>query len=97
MLFKAGLRQMPTFSIAAAVFNMPLIYGLALYGLSTVVLVLALRDGELSLLYPVISLTYAWVTILSFMYLGESVNPFKIAGLCTIILGVTLLGRTSKR
>ena len=29
-------------------------------------LVLALRDGELSMLYPIIALTYVWVTLLSY-------------------------------
>ena len=39
--------------------------GYALYGLSTVVLIVALKYGQLSILYPVIALTYVWVTILS--------------------------------
>jgi hypothetical protein len=29
-----------------------------------VLMVFALRDGELSILYPIIALTYVWVTIL---------------------------------
>src|SRR3984885_1505635 len=39
--------------------------GYAPYGISAVLLVLALRQGELSLLYPVFTLTYVWVTALS--------------------------------
>ena len=97
ILFKTGLKVMPTFSVAALLVNWPLLLGLACYGGSTVLLVLALREGELSLLYPVISLTYAWVTILSFFWLGESFNIFKVAGLATIIGGVCLLGMKSKR
>ena len=38
---------------------------------------LALRDGELSLLYPVIALTYVWVTVLSLVIFHEAMNPFK--------------------
>jgi multidrug transporter EmrE-like cation transporter len=97
LLFKAGLKVMPHFSVAALLVNWPLLLGLACYGGSTVLLVLALREGELSLLYPVISLTYAWVTILSYFWLGESLNIFKVAGLATIISGVCLLGMKSKR
>jgi multidrug transporter EmrE-like cation transporter len=97
ILFKLGLRAMPHFSVAALMVNWPLLLGLTCYGGSTVLLVLALREGELSLLYPVISLTYAWVTILSILWLGESFNPFKALGLVTIIGGVGLLGRNQKR
>ena len=38
-------------SVAALITNYPLWAGLACYGASTVLLILALRDGELSLLY----------------------------------------------
>jgi len=55
--------------------NLPLLSGLVLYGLSTVLLVLALKDGELSLLYPVIALTYVWVTVLSLVLLHDRRTP----------------------
>ena len=43
--------------------NLPLFGGLACYGISTILLVLALRYGELSVLYPIMALTYVWVKI----------------------------------
>jgi multidrug transporter EmrE-like cation transporter len=67
--------------------------GYSLYGVSTVLLVLALRKGELSLLYPVIALTYVWVTILSAMVFHEAFNAFKLAGVAIIVSGVAVLGR----
>lgn len=70
--------------------------GYALYGLSTVVLIVALKYGQLSILYPVIALTYVWVTILSVVLYGEVMNPFKMLGLTTVILGVVILGRGMK-
>ena len=76
--------------------NLPLFGGLACYGLSTILLVLALRYGELSVLYPIIALTYVWVTILSVGFLGETVNAFKLMGLVFIVLGVAVLGRKDK-
>jgi len=59
--------------------------------------VLALRDGELSLLYPVIALTYVWVTALSFLIFHETVNPYKIAGIVSIVVGVAVLGRGGRK
>jgi drug/metabolite transporter (DMT)-like permease len=77
--------------------NLPLLCGLALYGLSTVLLVLALKDGELSLLYPVIALTYVWVTVLSLVILHDKPNPYKLAGIAVIVIGVSVLGRGGKK
>lgn len=77
--------------------NLPLLGGYCLYGLSTALLVLALRDGELSLLYPVIALTYVWVTILSVVFFQETINVFKAIGITTIVFGVVVLGRSGTR
>ncbi len=96
ILFKLGLHAMRQLDPLAVLTNLPLMSGLALYGVSTVLLVLALREGELSLLYPVISLTYAWVTVLSVVWLGEHIDVYKTAGIVVIIAGVALLGRERK-
>jgi multidrug transporter EmrE-like cation transporter len=77
--------------------NWPIWAGLSLYGLFTVLLIFALRDGELSVLYPVIALTYVWVTFLSVWLFHETMNPFKACGITVIILGVVVLGRGSGR
>lgn len=72
--------------------NLPLMGGLCLYGLSAILLVLALRHAELSMIYPVIALTFVWVTILSAVVFGESMTLYKIAGIASIVAGVALLG-----
>jgi drug/metabolite transporter (DMT)-like permease len=77
--------------------NAALLGGLSLYGVFTVLLVLALRDGELSVIYPIISLTYVWVTFLSMIFFNESLNPYKGGGIAIIVLGVTILGRGGGR
>ncbi len=101
ILMKYGLQtKLPTEPLPilmAVITNLPIMAGFTLYGLNTAILVLALRNAELSLLYPVISLTYVWVAILSLMVFGETMNPYKIAGLTIIVLGVAILGRTDKK
>ena len=94
---KTSGMQMTTITVAALLVNWPLWIGLGLYGFSTILLILALRDGELSLLYPVISLTYVWVTIMSVMAFHESINAYKIAGIVVICAGVGLLGKGSRK
>ena len=76
--------------------SVPLLAGYCLYGINTVLMVFALRDGELSTVYPFIALTYVWVTMLSIMYLGESLNAFKVLGVTIVVIGVAVLGRKPK-
>jgi drug/metabolite transporter (DMT)-like permease len=77
--------------------NYPLWIGLACYGVFTLLITLALRDGELSVLYPVISLTYIWVVFLSVLVLHEPLTAWKIAGVSLICLGVAFLGMGGKK
>jgi multidrug transporter EmrE-like cation transporter len=76
--------------------NLPLIAGYGLYAIMTVMIVIAFKDGELSVLYPIISLSYVWVTALSYFIFHDSVNLYKLAGLALIIGGVAVIGRGSK-
>lgn len=77
--------------------NVPLIGGLAVYGVGAVLMIVALKHGELSVLYPLISLSYVWVAILSVILFQELMNPLKIAGICVIMAGVAVLGRGAHR
>ena len=80
-------------SLIALITSVPLIGGLAVYGVGSVLMIVALKHGELSLLYPLISLNYVWVAILSVMLFQEEMNPLKIAGICVIMIGVAILGK----
>lgn len=76
--------------------NYPLWIGLACYGVFTLLITVALRDGELSTLYPVISLTYIWVIFISVLLLHEPLTAWKIVGVGLICCGVGLLGISGK-
>ncbi len=94
---KTGANRMTGAGLLGMASNLPLMAGYCLYGLSTLLLVLALKDGELSLLYPVIALTYVWVTVLSFLIFHDSINPWKLAGIVLIVSGVAVLGKGGRR
>jgi len=96
ILMKTGANQLVGQSLSGILSNVPLLAGYCLYGLSTLLLVLALRDGELSLLYPVIALTYVWVTILSRVIFHDQLSVSKVTGIAVIIAGVVVLGRNTK-
>ncbi len=57
---------------------------------------LALRDGQLSVLYPIIALTYVWVTILSPMFFNDVINAYKVIGVGLIVAGVSFIGLGSR-
>jgi len=97
ILMKMGVSKVTSLNPLALATNMPLVAGYALYGLFCLMMILALRQGELSLLYPVISLAYVWVTILSYFVFHDTLNPTKLLGIGTVMIGVALLGRQRKK
>jgi drug/metabolite transporter (DMT)-like permease len=98
VLFKLGTNLLNrNFSVAGALTDFPLLGGLVLYGLGAAMMVVALRHGELSLLYPLISLSYVWVAILSVLIFRETMNPYKIAGICVIMAGVAVMGSGARK
>jgi len=77
--------------------NRDLFIGYALYGISTVLLTIAFKFGELSMLYPVIALSYVWVTTLSIYLYGEQLNVYKVLGLLSVMAGVGVIGLGMRR
>ncbi|MEK6852951.1 MAG: EamA family transporter [Nanoarchaeota archaeon] len=80
----------------ASIFNFSLIFGLVLYGIALLIVLKAFQHGELSVLYPVLALSYIWVIFFSYFFLNESLGIWKILGALTIFVGVTLIGVGSK-
>jgi drug/metabolite transporter (DMT)-like permease len=98
VLWKYGtirLGEHPT--LPMLIHDVPLFAGLAIYGFGAILMILALKHGELSVLYPLISLSYVWVAILSVLLFHESMPAAKIAGICIIMAGVATLGRGAHR
>jgi uncharacterized membrane protein len=81
------------FSFISLITNLPLIGGFVLFGLGGLTLVLALKQGELSIIYPFISLSFIWVTLLSIFFLGEKLVPMQWLGLIIVALGVVFVAR----
>jgi len=79
-------------SFKALATNYNLMMGVFLYGASTIIFIPALRGGELSVLYPFVSLSYIWVSLLSVRLLDEKMNKLKWLGILLIIIGVSFIG-----
>ena len=102
LLIKSGANTLPghlSFDVAsllAIVTNIKVIAGYSLYGINTLLLVLALRHAELSILYPIIALTYVWVSLLSIFVLHENMNWDRAIGIALIVFGVAVIGRETR-
>jgi drug/metabolite transporter (DMT)-like permease len=72
--------------------NPPLILGVALYLGSSVIYASGLRGGQLSVLYPMVSLGYIWTIVWARVFFKEAFTARKMAGLGLILLGVALVG-----
>lgn len=81
--------------IATLVLNWRLAAGVGLYLLSFVFYFLGVREGELSVLYPMVALGYIWTMFWSRLFFGEPLTRRKAGGILLILAGVALLNAGS--
>src|SRR3989344_4346863 len=74
LFFKFGANKL---SLENLFSNYLLFIGIILYIVALVIFILALKNNELSLLYPLYATSYIWVSLLSMFFLNETMNIFK--------------------
>jgi len=72
--------------------NTRLVLGVTLFLGSSVFYALGIRGGQLSVLYPMVSLGYIWTLLWSRLFFNEPFTRAKFAGLGLILLGVFFVG-----
>jgi uncharacterized membrane protein len=72
--------------------NWNLIIGVACYGFGTIVFIPALKGGDLSVLYPLVAVSYVLVCLYSIKMLKEKMNTLKWIGIALIMVGVMFIG-----
>ena len=88
LLFKTGANGATGFH---DYLNSRLALGFLLYGLSSVLWVMALSRAPLSRVYPFTILTFVLVYVSSFVLLGERVTGQVIGGAALTILGLVVI------
>jgi drug/metabolite transporter (DMT)-like permease len=90
VFLKLGSRHLDRGLVGAL--NWELAAGIALFVGSSVPFVMALKHGELSVLYPMVSLSYAWAMLWSRIFFKEVITKAKIGALAMILGGIVCIG-----
>lgn len=90
ILYKIGANKL-SYDIISIITNWQIILGLILYAFGAVLVITAFRGGEVTVLYPIITSSYIWVTLASSYFFGESIGIFKCMGVSLIILGILFI------
>jgi multidrug transporter EmrE-like cation transporter len=78
-------------NLSSLLLNWKLALGIATYLLSSVLFVRGVSNGELSVLYPMVSLGYICTLIWSRVFFHEPITKAKLAGVGLILLGIVFL------
>ena len=97
ILYKMAAQRL-SFSLIGLLTNWPLFAGAVVYIICAVLMLIAFKGGEVSVLYPIIALSYVWVSIISpIFFKTDSMNTLKWFGIVFIIGGVSLIGVGSQK
>lgn len=89
----SGQIFLKTAMIQPFVINFYLFEWFFLYMIAIILMTLAFREGEISVLSPFLATSYVWVILVSpFFIVTETITPFKITGSILVFLGVSLIG-----
>jgi len=101
LLMKRGMIAFGTFPVSQLLFKIIPIFmnpwvflGLACFGLSSIFWLVVLSRLELSLVYPMVSVGYVLVALVSWLVFKENVSLIRWAGIIVIMLGVFLISRS---
>lgn len=95
VFYKLGANKLE-FNLVSLITNLPLITGMLLYIIGAVIMIIAFKGGEVSVLYPIIATSYIWVSLLSIYFFNENLNMFRWVGIFIIIAGIIFISIGSK-
>lgn len=94
--FDLTLEGIRTVVFSSQIFSLwPLLAGFVSYGIGAVLMILAFRGGEVTVLYPIVASSYVWVVIMSSFAFGEPLNALKIIGSLVLVWGIFFIAKGS--
>lgn len=73
-----------------------LLIGFFLYGIGAILMIVALKFGQLSVIQPLMCVSYVFALIIGYIFLGEVVSTMELIGIVIIIAGVISIARGGK-
>jgi drug/metabolite transporter (DMT)-like permease len=73
------------------IFSWQAALGVGLFLLSSVFFVMGIKNGQLSVLYPMVSLGYVWTLLWSRLFFKEPVTKQKFVALGMILTGIVFI------
>ena len=83
--------------IFSAITNLSLYIGVIIYFVAAALLLIALKNSDLSVAYPIIATSYIWVALLSRYFFNEILTAKNWLGILVILIGVSLTGLGGKK
>ena len=74
------------------ILNLKLLTGIALFLGSSIPFVMGIKHGQLSVLYPMVSLSYVFAMLWSKLFFREHISGGKVAAVALILAGVVCIG-----
>jgi multidrug transporter EmrE-like cation transporter len=91
VLLKAGSGKLER-NLLSLILNWRLALGIGAFLISSYFFVLGVKNGELTILYPMASLGYVWTMLWSRIFFQEPLTRNKFMGLGLILTGLAFLG-----
>ena len=102
LILKAGMKslgplQLSLNTLISMATSPLLLVGIAVFGVSTLLWLLALMKADLSFAYPFLSLTYIAVLIGGAVLFQENVTLPRVIGFAVIVAGVLIVARSEQK
>jgi len=99
ILFKVGVLQLGNIrfdwqGIVRLALNPAILVGLVAFAASFFLWLKVLAAVPLSYAYPMVSLGYVFIFVVSWLFLGESLPALRILGLALIVCGIFFIARS---
>jgi undecaprenyl phosphate-alpha-L-ara4N flippase subunit ArnE len=96
LLYKYGADR-SSFNLLSLLTNPFILLGFFLYGCGVILVIIALRGGAVTVLYPIITTSYLWVALGSGFFFGEIITMLRWLGILLIIAGIiTIMANENK-
>lgn len=92
ILFKFGAEMLPI-----VLTNKFIWLGFLIYGLAALLMIIAFKGGEVSVLYPILATSYLWVTLLYMYIYDQPISLFRWFGVFLIIIGISYISLGSRK